>query len=94
MKSLLPLYGLIAALLVLSLAYYTLDKSPQTARQNERSFVGAEQNQRGDRLAFVIGNKDYAQKPLENPVNDARDMKAALEQVGFRAIYRENASKL
>jgi len=47
---------------------------------------------RGDRLALVIGNKDYPQRPLINPVNDARDIKAALEQVGFRVVYRENAS--
>jgi hypothetical protein len=46
----------------------------------------------GARLALVIGNKDYVQKPLVNPVNDARDMKAVLEQVGFRVIYRENAN--
>ncbi|WP_347987280.1 caspase family protein [Methylomonas sp. AM2-LC] len=46
------------------------------------------------RLALVIGNKDYLRKPLINPVNDARDMKAALEQVGFRVIYRENTSLL
>jgi hypothetical protein len=44
-----------------------------------------------NRLALVIGNDDYENAPLMNPVNDARDMKAALEQVGFRVIYRENA---
>ena len=44
------------------------------------------------RVALVIGNKDYAKSPLDNPINDARDMKAALEQVGFRVIYRENAN--
>jgi hypothetical protein len=47
-----------------------------------------------NRLALVIGNKDYQKKPLINPLNDARDMKAALEQVGFRVIYRENATLL
>jgi hypothetical protein len=46
----------------------------------------------GERLALVIGNKDYPQKPLLNPVNDARDIKIALQQVGFRVIYRENAN--
>lgn len=44
------------------------------------------------RVALVIGNKNYPKAPLENPLNDARDMKAALEQVGFRVIYRENAN--
>jgi hypothetical protein len=36
------------------------------------------------RLALVIGNKDYPWKPLVNPVNDATDVAAALEQAGFR----------
>lgn len=43
------------------------------------------------RLALVVGNQAYAEKPLRNPVNDARDMKAALENLGFTVIYRENA---
>jgi uncharacterized caspase-like protein len=46
------------------------------------------------RYALVIGNAKYVGdpniKPLKNPVNDARDMKKALEQVGFKVIYREN----
>jgi uncharacterized caspase-like protein len=45
-----------------------------------------------ERLALVIGNKDYPQKPLINPINDARDIKATLERLGFRVIYRENAN--
>jgi uncharacterized caspase-like protein len=45
-----------------------------------------------ERLALVIGNKDYPHKPLVNPVNDARDIKTTLEQIGFRVIYRENAN--
>jgi hypothetical protein len=36
------------------------------------------------RLALVIGNKDYAWKPLTNPVNDATDVAAALDQAGFK----------
>lgn len=43
------------------------------------------------RVALVVGNKDYADKPLKNAVNDARDMKAALEKLGFAVVYRENA---
>jgi uncharacterized caspase-like protein len=43
-----------------------------------------------DRVALVIGNDAYKKSPLMNPVNDARDMKAALEQVGFSVIYKEN----
>jgi uncharacterized caspase-like protein len=36
------------------------------------------------RLALVIGNKEYPWKPLTNPVNDATDVAAALEQAGFK----------
>jgi formylglycine-generating enzyme required for sulfatase activity len=45
----------------------------------------------GERIALVIGNKAYRDVPLANPVNDARSMKSALERVGFRVFYRENA---
>ncbi len=39
----------------------------------------------GERVALVIGNKDYAVKglpDLDNTIHDAQDMKAALEQIG------------
>ncbi len=42
------------------------------------------------RLALVIGNSDYKTSPLDNPVNDARDMAGTLRQLGFDVIYREN----
>ena len=48
--------------------------------------VGAAQN----RVALVIGNADYLAAPLKNPENDARDMAAKLEQVGFDVVLREN----
>lgn len=43
------------------------------------------------RIALVIGNKDYAQAPLKNPLHDASDIRDALLSVGFEVIYRENA---
>jgi hypothetical protein len=48
----------------------------------------------GERVALVIGNKDYEVKglpDLDNTINDALDMKAALELLDFKVIYRENA---
>jgi formylglycine-generating enzyme required for sulfatase activity len=36
------------------------------------------------RVALVIGNAAYADSPLRNPVNDARDMATALRAVGFQ----------
>ncbi|MFZ4703479.1 MAG: caspase family protein, partial [Candidatus Methylumidiphilus sp.] len=46
----------------------------------------------GKRFALVIGNQDYADRPLKNPLNDARAMKATLEKLNFGVVYRENAS--
>jgi len=51
---------------------------------------------KGKRYALIIGNANYKGDPnilpLRNPVNDARDMKSTLQQVGFKVIYRENAA--
>jgi uncharacterized caspase-like protein len=44
------------------------------------------------RVALVIGNGTYPSAPLRNPVNDARDMAAALRGLGFEVILRENAT--
>lgn len=45
------------------------------------------------RLALVIGNQAYAEQPLRNPVNDAKAIKAALERLGFKVIYRTDADQ-
>ena len=45
------------------------------------------------RVALVIGNATYADAPLKNPVNDARDMRERLKGLGFvdaNIVYREN----
>lgn len=45
------------------------------------------------RVALVIGNADYtAVGRLRNPVNDARDMGAALQNLGFEVILVTDAS--
>ncbi|OQW92118.1 MAG: hypothetical protein BWK78_02640 [Thiotrichaceae bacterium IS1] len=41
---------------------------------------------RPSRLALVIGNAAYAEKPLKNPVNDAKDMAKVLKGLGFEVI--------
>jgi uncharacterized caspase-like protein len=40
------------------------------------------------RVALVIGNGKYPGAPLRNPVNDARDVAAALKKLGFEVIER------
>ena len=44
------------------------------------------------RHALVIGNSDYKSSPLRNPVNDADDVAAALEGLGFRVTKIKNGS--
>ena len=53
-----------------------------------KNMVGAE-----PRIALVIGNAAYAEGPLANPVNDARDMAAALRQLGFEVLSGENLNR-
>ncbi len=48
------------------------------------------------RIALVIGNKDYrggGWQPLRNPTNDADAMSAALTDLGFEVLLLKNASK-
>ena len=43
------------------------------------------------RTALVIGNSAYSSGPLKNPVNDAADMAAALQKLGFYVTLKKNA---
>jgi hypothetical protein len=45
------------------------------------------------RLALVIGNADYREAPLKNPVNDARAIASDLAQLRFRVTRLENATQ-
>jgi hypothetical protein len=47
----------------------------------------------GSKVALVIGNADYQSAPLRNPANDARDMTAALQRLGFEVLTSTNADK-
>ena len=46
-----------------------------------------------NRVALLIGNNAYSATPLQNAVNDARDLSAALKQLGFTTLVRENATR-
>ena len=45
------------------------------------------------RAALIIGNAAYQGIPLTNPVNDARDMAAALKQFGFEVTLLTDADR-
>ena len=47
----------------------------------------------GKRVALVIGNAAYKQSPLDTPVNDAKDVAAALRVSGFETQELLNATK-
>ncbi|MFK5971525.1 MAG: caspase family protein [Candidatus Marithrix sp.] len=54
-----------------------------------------------DRLALVIGNGSYDNAsignfkfdPLNNPVNDAKDMADVLRELGFKVVVKYNLQK-
>lgn len=46
------------------------------------------------RLALVIGNSDYRDVPLDNPVNDARSFAGLMGQAGFTVSSHFNASRI
>ncbi len=85
-------YGKVAAWLFAALAVAT---SASVAAEQGRNFVtsprGASTSEQ--RLALVIGNSDYRDAPLKNPVNDATDMAANLKELGFKVILKLNASQ-
>ena len=45
------------------------------------------------KVALVIGNANYASRPLRNPANDAEDLAAALRGIGFTVSLAKDASK-
>jgi hypothetical protein len=45
------------------------------------------------RVALLIGNNAYPTSPLRNASNDARDLAAALRELGFKTIVKENTSR-
>jgi hypothetical protein len=49
--------------------------------------------QRQSRIALVIGNADYDEDRLANPVNDATDIAAAFEELGFEVILLQNQNR-
>ena len=44
------------------------------------------------RVALVVGNNNYETSPLLNPVNDARDIAQALDELKFEVNYQSNLS--
>ena len=47
-----------------------------------------------ERIALVIGNADYQISPLNNSINDARDMASTLKELDFKVTLIENANQM
>ena len=67
------------------------------AKERERQQAQTPQRQEAlvrneRRVALVVGNGAYKQSPLDNAVNDATDLNAALKTLGFQTILLQNAS--
>ena len=45
------------------------------------------------RVALVVGNSNYSERPLRNPVNDGNLMQAALKELGFEVSLLRNADR-
>ena len=45
------------------------------------------------RVALLIGNNAYPSSPLRNAANDSRDLAAALRELGFKTIVKENTTR-
>ena len=77
------------------LALFSLSFLPlkQVAAQDDPRGMRVQQASPTERrVALVIGNSAYKDSPLLNPVNDARDLAAALREFGFEVIFGENLS--
>ena len=74
-------------LIVVCAAIYALLAVP-TAAQTKPAAASGEQS-----IALVIGNGQYKDSPLPNPVNDARAIAKALTASGFKVTVRENAGQ-
>lgn len=56
-------------------------------------WIPAGMAQMQSRIALVIGNGAYADAPLRNPANDAKDIAAKLRDLGFQVIERLDADR-
>ncbi len=56
----------------------------------DASTASAESTQNAKRVALVIGNAEYQQGRLSNPVNDARAIATRLRGLGFEVVFYEN----
>ena len=82
-----------SAVLITTLIYVFTFATGCDAADN-RSIKRAKGDSGGQRVALVIGNADYENGHLRNPVNDARAITQTLEKLNFEVIKGENFSQI
>lgn len=80
-------------LLVLGALVQAVALAPALAQRNLTVAATQGQPAHEPRTALVIGNADYPDAPLANPVNDARAVAERLAALGFRVMRLENATQ-
>ena len=71
-------FAFLALILICLLSSLSLVADDQASKAVRRSSSDV-----GKKVALVIGNKDYKDAPLRNPVNDAEDLSSVLKRLGF-----------
>jgi tetratricopeptide (TPR) repeat protein len=91
--------GVTATILALAVIEYPacaqtfFDSNLENQSQGQQVAQGIAKQQLEKRIALVIGNSAYQEARLNNPVNDANDMAAALRELGFEVILLQDASQ-
>ncbi|HYX67090.1 MAG TPA: caspase family protein [Burkholderiales bacterium] len=81
----------VSALLLLGLAITPALAQERVLRMGERPAAAPAMPEQ--RVALVIGNGQYKDGPLLNPVNDARAIAQALGRSGFHVVEKENVGR-
>jgi hypothetical protein len=100
---LISLVSVAAGLTVMAFAGFAANTSPKTVilakdvgfglSSLQRQLMGINPRlmaQKQPKFALVIGNANYEEERLENPVNDATDMAKALREIGFEVTLLQN----
>ncbi len=76
--------------ILLMCIWLAMAASPLPLLAQDRAFVNQIKIDHEQRIALVIGNGQYASRPLKNAVNDAELMAATLKDLGFDVLKRTN----
>ena len=84
-------FSFIALILICLLGSLVLagdEETPKAVRRTSPTIADSA----AKKVALVIGNKDYKDASLRNPVNDAEDLGLVLRRLGFSVIIKTNVN--